>query len=456
MKVDVQTGEKEFERVMSVEVPWDEIKEEYEQTFQDFRKELEMPGFRKGKVPKQMVKQKHGQQIEYQFAADAIDDYYRQALDEIDEDPINRGAIESLDFSEGEPLAFTARFEIEPEAEIFDYKEGFEIEHEVYEAMPADVDQALDDLRERHSDVEEIDEGAKEGHLLLVDLQRVEPDGTPIIGQKVEDRYIKIGDGVFGDKNQERLEGAKKGDTRRIVLEAEDTNGETEYYDTSIKKVEEQKLPELDDDFAKQVQADAETYDDLREEIQANIQRQLDSDTDDQLTHRIAHKFVQNSEVEAPESMIDNYLDMLIEDVKRQRQQQEGQPPEIDEAAFKQNYRTDAIFNLKWQMIKKQIIDEENIKADDEKVEAKIDELVESYPEENRESVKNLYQNPQYRQRVEEDVLEDAVMEHIKSFADITKTRKSTAEVRQERQAQQAAEQAVSQQQSESPLTEGL
>lgn|GEM_PF-64916 len=456
MKVDVQTGEKEFERVMSVEVPWEEIAEEYEQTFQDFRKDLEMPGFRKGKVPKQMVKQKHGQQIEYQFAADAIDDYYRKALDEIEDEPINRGAIEELNFSEGEALTFTARFEIEPEAEIFNYKDGFEVEHTVYEAMPADVDQALDDLRERHSDVEEVDSGAEEGHLLLVDLQRVEPDGTPIIGQKVEDRYIKVGEGVFGDKNQERLEGAEKGDTRRIVLEAEDTDGETEYYDATIKKVEEQTLPELDDEFAKQVQGDAETYDELRTEIQENIQGQLDSDTDQQLTHRIAHKFVQNSEVEVPESMIDNYLDMLIEDVKRQRQQQEGQPPNIDETAFKENYRTDAIFNLKWQLIKKQIIDEENIEADDEKVEAKIDELVQSYPEENRESVKNLYQNPQYRQRVEEDVLDDAVMEHIKSFADVKETRKTTAEVRQERQAQQAAQEAVSQQQSESPLTEEL
>jgi len=456
LKVDVQTGEKEFERVMSVEVPWEEIAEEYEQTFQDFRKDLEMPGFRKGKVPKQMVKQKHGQQIEYQFAADAIDDYYRKALDEIEDEPINRGAIEELNFSEGEALTFTARFEIEPEAEIFNYKDGFEVEHTVYEAMPADVDQALDDLRERHSDVEEVDSGAEEGHLLLVDLQRVEPDGTPIIGQKVEDRYIKVGEGVFGDKNQERLEGAEKGDTRRIVLEAEDTDGETEYYDATIKKVEEQTLPELDDEFAKQVQGDAETYDELRTEIQENIQGQLDSDTDQQLTHRIAHKFVQNSEVEVPESMIDNYLDMLIEDVKRQRQQQEGQPPNIDETAFKENYRTDAIFNLKWQLIKKQIIDEENIEADDEKVEAKIDELVQSYPEENRESVKNLYQNPQYRQRVEEDVLDDAVMEHIKSFADVKETRKTTAEVRQERQAQQAAQEAVSQQQSESPLTEEL
>ncbi|MCF7805868.1 MAG: trigger factor [Candidatus Marinimicrobia bacterium] len=442
MKVNVETGEKDYERVMTVEVPWEEIEDEFQETFQEFRSELEMPGFRKGKVPKQVVKQKHGQQIEYQFAADAIDDYYRKALDEIDDEPVNRGTIEDLEFSEGQPLTFSARFEVEPEVEIFEYKDGFKIEHTAYDSTPADVDQALDDLRERHAEMEEIEDGAEEGHLVLVDLQRVEPDGTPIIGQKVEDRYIKLGDGVFGGDNLERLQGAKKGDTRRIVLDEEATEGEVEYYDADIKKVEEQKLPELDDEFAEHVQGESSTYDELRTEIQKNIQSQLDDDANNQLQQKIAHQFVTNSEVEVPESMVDNYLDMLIEDVKRQREQ-EGQPPEIDEEAFKQNYRTDAIFNLKWQLIKKQIIEAEDLEVEEEAVEARIDEVLDNYPEENREAVKNLYKNPQYRQRIEEDLLDDVVMDHIKSFVEIDETRKTTTEARQEQEARRAAESAV-------------
>lgn len=453
MKVDIHTGEKDYERLMTVEIPWDDLAGDFNDTFQEFRNEVEMPGFRKGKVPARVIRQKHGKQIEYQFAADAIDEYYRKALEEIDDEPINRGAIEDLEFSEGDPLKFTARFEVEPDVEIFDYKNGFDIEHTVYESTPADVDQAFEDLQERHAEIEDIDGEAEEGHLLLVDLQRVEPDGTPIIGQKVEDRYIKVGEGVFGDDNLERLKGATPGETRRIVLDAEHTDGETEYYDANIKKIEVQKLPELDDEFAKKVQGDAETYDELRTEIQENIQGQLDNDTNSQLTHRIAHKFVENSEMEVPESMIENYLEMLIDDVKRQRQQ-EGQDPEIDETVFKENYRSDAIFNLKWQLIKKQIIAREDLTAEDDAVEARIDEVLENYPEENREAVKNLYQNPQYRQRIEEELLEDAVMEHIKSFASITETKKTTTEIRQERKAQQAADAAMSQ--SESSLREEL
>lgn len=425
---------------MEVEVPWEDIADEYGAKVQEFRKEFEMPGFRKGKVPREVIKKQYGEQLEYEFATDAIDDYYREALDEIDEDPVNRAAIESLEFSEGEPLKFTARFEVEPEVEVFNYKNGFTIEHTTHEATPADVDQALDELRERHAEVEEVEEGAEEDHMLLVDLQRVEPDGTPIIGQNIEDRYIKIGEGVFGGENQERLLGAKQGDSRRVVHDPDD--GETEYYDAKVKKVEAHHLPELNDEFAQQVQADAETYDELRNEIQDNIQSQLDSDNESQLTQQIAQKFVSNSEVDVPESMIENYLNMLIDDVKRQRSQG-GQEPDIDEEAFKQNYRSDAIFNLKWQLIRKQIIEDEGLEVTDEELQEKVDEVVENYPEENRDAVRNLYKNPQYQDRLKEDILADKALEHIKSYADIKITRKTTEEVRQEQQARQAAQSAI-------------
>lgn len=443
MKVDVTTTEKSYERAIEVTVPWEELRADYNKSLNEFKKNVEMPGFRKGKVPKQVLKKQHGTQIDYQFANDVLEKYFRQALDQIDEDPINQAAIESLNFSEGEPLEFSARFEVEPEVTVFDYKEGYKLDHTVFEATPADVDGSLEELREQHSEMKEIEDGAKEGHLILADLQRVEPNGTPIIGEKVEDRYIKVGEGVFGGENLEQLQGAKEGDTRRISISPEDADGEAEFYDVKVKKVEEQVLPELNDEFAQKVQGEAETYDELREEIEERIQKSLDRESESQLQHRMAHEFVSRSEVEAPDSMIENYLDRMIQRVKQERSQQ-GQEPEIDEKVFRENYRSDAIFNLKWQLIKRHVIDEEHLTVDDDEVvEEKIDEMVEQFPEERREAIKQLYQNEQYRQQIEEDLLEEAVINHLKSFADINETRKTTADVRQEAQAQRAAEQAV-------------
>lgn len=441
MKVDTKETEKSYERLIEVEVPWEEVQKEYNQTFQEFKKNVEMPGFRKGKVPNQVLKRQHGAQIDYQFANDKLEDYFKSALEEIDENPINQASIESLDFSEGEPLQFTARFEVEPEVDVFDYKEGYELDHTVFEATPADVDGSIEEIREQHAEMQEIEDGAEEGHLILADLQRVEPDGTPIIGEKVEDRYIKVGEGVFGEENLEQLKGAKKGDTRRISVPGEG-DSETEFYDVNVKKVEEQVLPELDDEFVKELEGESETYDDLREEMQERIQKSLDRESHSQLMHRMAHEFVSKSEVEVPESMVDNYLDMMIKDVKRQRSQN-GEEPDIDENVFRENYRGDAIFNLKWQLIKKHIIDEENITVDDEEFEAKIDEMVEQFPEDRREAIKKLYQNEQYRGQIEEELLEDKVIEHLKSFADIHETKKTTTEVRQEAEAQRAAESAI-------------
>ncbi len=442
MKVEVKETEKSYERLIEVEVPWEEVQEEYNRTFQEFRKNVEMPGFRKGKVPKQVLKRQHGAQIDYQFSNDKLEDYFKAALDEIGEKPINQASIESLDFSEGEPFQFTARFEVEPEVEVFDYKEGFDLDHTIFEATPADVDGSIEEIREQHAEMKEVEDGAQEEHFVLADLQRVEADGTPIIGEKVEDRYIKIGEGVFGGENLEQLKGAKQGDTRRISVPSDEEGGETEFYDVSVKKVEEQILPEVDDDFVKELEGDSETYDQLREEMQERIQKSLDRESNSELVHRMAHEFVDRSKVEVPESMVESYLDMMMKDVKRQRSQN-GQEPEIDENVFKQNYRADAIFNLKWQLIKKHIIDEANIAVEDEEFETKIDELVEQFPEERREAIKKLYQNEQHRGQIEEDMLEEKVIEYLKSFAKIKETRKTTTEVRQEAEARRAAESAI-------------
>ncbi|HKJ68729.1 MAG TPA: trigger factor [bacterium] len=443
MKVDVTSEEKPYQKRLEVEVPWEDVREEYEKSLREFRKDLELPGFRPGKVPVKVIKRQYGKQLEYQFASDALDTYYRQALDEIEDTPVNQGAIEDLEFAEGEPLRFSARFDTEPDLEIFDYKNGFEVEHTLYESTPADVDQALEELREQHAEVTEKDTGAEKGDLLLIDLQRVDESGNPIIGQKVEDREIKVGDGLFGGENMERLRGARKGDTRQIVVQPQDEGDEIEYYNVEVKNVEEQNLPELNNEFAEKVQGEAETYDGLREQIQKNIQNRLDQDANDQLSQRIAQKFVSQCDTELPDSMIENYLEMLMEDVKRRQASQSGSPPNIDEQVFKQNYRADAIYNLKWQLIKKQIIEREDLQVEEEELEARIQEVAESYPEENREAIQNLYRNEQYKGRLREDLLDRKVLEHIRSFADIKETTKTTTEVRQEAEAREAAESAV-------------
>jgi len=454
LKVDVSTGEKPYQRTLEVEVPWDEIEPDYQTALQEFRKEIKMPGFRPGKVPLKVIKRQFGQQIEAQFASDMIEKYYRQALEEADASPVDRGAIEELDFAEGEPLVFKARYDVEPEMAIFPYQEGFTIEHTLYESTPADVDQSIEDLREQYAETKEKEGGAEDGDLMVIDLQRVDENGTPLIGQKVEDRQIKVGDGLFSGENLERLKGATPGDTRQIEVQPREPDSELEYYAVHVKKVEAQALPEPDDEFAQKVSQNAETYDELREEIQQNLQKRLDRESDSELSHRIAHEFVSHCDTELPESMIDNYLDLLMEDVKRQRASQTGNPPDIDEAVFKENYRGDAVFNLKWQLIKKQIIQEENLEADEAALDAKIDEIAEDYPEENREAIKNLYKSQQYRERLKDDLLNEKVLEHIKSFADIKETKKTTTEVRQEAEAREVAEAAVNPQ--KSPVQEEI
>lgn len=414
-----------YTREISVTVPWSALEEAFERTVGRFRREIHLSGFRKGKVPRKILFQKFGQEIEADFAQETIERYYRKVLDEIDLTPISQATIDHMTFRRGEPLEFTATFEIEPEVQLFNYQKKFKIKKKVYIPDDEDVDLYIEELRRQFAELRTVETGSEEGHLLLVDMQELDESGLPIIGRKVEDRYIQVGDGIFGGENLNRLTGLKVGDD--VVIEAQrEAQGPPRKYGLKTKNVHEEVLPELNDEFIKKTDKSAASEEEFRKNVMGKIKARLQRDSENEFEDSIKDYFVQNTTVEVPDSMLKTYIENALEDARKT----DGET--LDEVAFREQIRPPAIRNLKWYLIRKAIVDAEELSVTDEEVDEKINEILGNV-DEGQGKIRRYYRKPSNREHLREDLLNRKLIDRLKSFAKTDEVTVYTRDLRKQR-----------------------
>ncbi len=413
-----------FTRRLKVEVPWDELEDKYQAFLKKFSRKINLPGYRKGKVPARIIRQQFGPLADAEFAEQAVTEFYAAALNEGGQEAINRADITGLHFHEGSNLEFEAKFEVEPEVKLPSYRRGMKFQEIYFTHDNNDVDLALEELRQKKSQLRTVETGAREGHFITADLQEVDPSGMPLVGRKSENQYLHLTDGgPFGGENMAKLEGAQAGDLRRIILAGE--NGDQQHYEVSVRQVSEQILPDLDDAFAKLVQPSASTVEELREHLAGRIQASFDRETAKRFSRDVADYFVRQAKLEAPSSMIDTYIDNLIEDLRRQ-----GYPEEtIDRDNMVAEHQATVIWNIKWFLLRRQLIDEEELAVEDADLDAKVEALAETEPAQAKQ-IKNFYRRPDNRRSLREDMLSDALMERLRSYAKIKEIRKPSSELK--------------------------
>ncbi len=413
-----------YTRRMNVEVPWEDLGDKYAAFLRKFTKRVKLPGFRKGKVPSQIIRRQFGPTAEADFAESTIQEYYIAGLRETGMEPINQATIQSVHFHEGESLKFEATFEVEPELKLPSYRRGMKFQQTIFDVDDTDQELAIEDLRRQHATLKTIEDGAAEDHFVLADLQEVDEAGTPLIGRKAENQYLQLAaDGPFGGDNLTRLQGARNGDTRRVIIPTED--GPPTHYEVTINQVAERILPDLDDAFARQADPTAENVDQLRQNLRQRIQVSLERESEQRLTREIADHFVRGTKVEVPASMYESYLDNVIADMER-----EGAPPEnIDRDAVQQQHRASINWNIKWYLSRTRLIKEEDISVDEEALKQRIDEMAENNASE-AQKIKNFYHRPENRRNLREEMLTNALIEVLKGYAKIKVTHKPSSELR--------------------------
>ena len=418
-----------FTKHLTVTVPWADLEHDYQSAFNRAKNNYTPPGGRKGKVfglQLKLFKKNYTANIEAQFSEESINTYYRKAIEELKVSPINQGQITHLTFHEGQDLVFEIEFEHKPDIKLINYKKKFKINAVKYISSKQDIEDSLVDLQNRFSTMTEIQSGADNEHFLFVDLQEFQ-NGAPMIGKKIEKQYIRLGFGAFKGKAFEVLKGIKQNEKRNVTIDLE---GKKIDYEVFVHKVEEQKIPDLNDKFANTVEPGLKTLNELKEKIKSNISKSFENEHLKEVNNAIIKYFVEKIKFDAPESMIQNYLDHVIENNKaQQKAMTDEQEKEMRDSGLE-----GAIFNVKWYLIKEQIINDEKITVSKENMDKRQKELIDKEPQ-NEAGIKKFLQDPENQQRFFDDMLSEKLFDYLRDFAIIKIEEKKSNELRKKQEA---------------------
>lgn len=408
-----------FERIVEVDVPEDELTPHFDEAYQKYQKKLRLQGFRKGKVPLSLIKKLYGDSIKSEALDDVVQSVFREVRDKEGLRPIAPAKLQDVNYDPVSGLHFKAVVEVVPDIELKTYT-GLAVERETYQIDDQDVAQALEEYRERVATMEPVEEAAQEDHFVVADFQQVDTTGLPIIGRKFEDRLIHLSTLDQSRDLSDQLIGVKPGETRRVQLDSVDANGnkgETALYEVNVKEIKSKRLPELDDELAKDV-SDFETLDQLKENIRARLELQSQASARRTMRQRLIDELLKKNPFDLPESMVTNYLDVLVEGARK-----DSSEP-FDEAALRDQYRPTTVWNIKWELVKDKLQEVENITTTEEDKNRLIARIAGERGVTERE-IKQSLQKRKAQARFEEDVLEEKILDFLEERAKI-KERKVT------------------------------
>ena len=413
-----------FTRQLDITIAWNLIEKDFQNEFNSTRSNYSMPGFRKGKVPEKIIKKNLGASIEANFAENSINIYYRKALEELQLTPINQASIDKLEFQEGLDLSFSAQFEVEPEVKLPKYQWKFKIQAVQYLLENEDIEQALIQYQEQYATIKTIDTGAETGHFIQGEFHILDKNGLPIVDSKMENQYIRLGFGLFKDDAEEVFWGVKEGDEVTVTIKDKD---KPVNYQVKINKVEEQILPDLDDELAKTVNDQITTLDELKDRVKGEIQASLDRDHKDSVRKEIINYFVDNSKVDAPESMVSMYLEQIKDDLKKRNQP-------IDEEQMIKNYKSHAEWNIKWYLLKDKIIENESLDISNDEIKSKIEDMI-SQNKSSENKITAFYKKSKNKQQLINEMLNEKLFDKLSEYAKVKVVEESTSELRKKQAA---------------------
>ena len=426
MKIDVKNIN-DYTKEVKLDIPWSTLEPDFNTTLKNFSKKVKLPGFRPGKIPRDRLMQQFQPNIEAQFMDDNIHKYYLTALQEQKIVPVNQAEIRDVIFKMGEHFSFTAKFEVEPDFKLPKFKNNmFKVQKNKFIPDDQDIDDAIDQLRRSHARIETVEDGAKEKDFILCDLQKLDESGVAIIGKKFEKQMLKVGDGSFTDDQKDRLIGLKPGDTSKLDLPDGEDKTIKNPYDLNVVKVEREVLPEINDDFVRLINPDLKSIDDLNKDVLDKINENFEERSRQTFEKDLSDALIEKIGLETPPSMVNNYLNNILEDVKKQNNGEK-----IDEEKVLETYRPSAERNLKWYLIRKKIIDQEQISIGRSDIDAEIENLVSRSPNSEKE-IRRFYKKPSNRQKIEDDITEKKILEYLTQFAKIKEVEVNTKDIRGE------------------------
>lgn len=415
----------DYTRELKVDLTWEEVQPNFNKAAKAFSKKIKMPGFRPGKVPMERLLNQFQANIEAEFMDANFQKYYLAAVQEKKLMPVNKAEIKDVDFRMNQDFSFTATFEVEPEIVIPNMKKNsLQVNRTNYLHDDQDIEDAILQLRKAQASIVTIEDGAKEGDYLVCSLQKLDDSGVPIIGKKFENQYLRVGNGSFTDDQKDKLIGLKSGETARLRLPVNEDGGDADY-DLVVDRVERENLPELNDDFIKTVNPDLNSVDSLRKDVEKKIIENFKERSQTAYERELSDKAIDFVNPAFAPSMVENYLENLVEDVKKQNN---GEP--LDESKVKEQYKSVAERNVKWYSIRKELINSQEMKVEKEDVEEEILRLIQRTPKSEKE-IKRFYKKPSNKKRIEDDLMEKKILNYLEQFTQVKEVDVETKKLRE-------------------------
>lgn len=426
MEYNVNTHEN-WHTVVSVTVPAKDAAPKYDETFAVYKKGLKVDGFRAGKVPTGYIKKAYGKQIEMDAFQDFIQEAWKKVFDENEFHVIDDPKIENLTYANGKDLTFEIVFDVRPEFTVDAY-DGMPVEKTVYVVKDEDIENYINELRERNAMMYTLEDAeAAVGHYLTADFQELDADGIPVIGVKFENQNVYLGE--EDNELTPQLVGAKVGDERKVELtiknpqEGNEAAEEQKFYMCSINQIQERRLPELDDDFAKDM-GEYETFQDMQEKVRADLEKAAENRTKYEFENNLSDTLIEKTELQLPPSMLERYTDSIMESVKARNKDNKQKAADMDQ--LREYYKVTAERDLKWHLISDEIIENEEIKVTDDEVDTALKEL--EATEEGKKQIESLNADEKAMNRYKDNLVFDKLFTFLAEKAEITEVEKGVNE----------------------------
>ncbi|MCO6018002.1 trigger factor [Carnobacterium divergens] len=377
--------------VLTFEITEEKIKEGIEKAFNKVKKNLDVPGFRKGKVSRQVFNKMYGEEALYEDALNVVlPEAYAAALEESGIDPVDQPKIDVLSMEKGQAWVITADVTVKPEVKLGEYK-NLTVEKQDREVTDADVEENIKQKQAAQAELVLKEEAAVNGDTVVIDFEGFK-DGVAFDGGKGENTSLELGSNSFIPGFEEQLIGAKAGDEVEVKVtfpeeyHSEDLKGAEAVFNVKVHEVKAKELPELDDEFAKDIDEEVETLAELKEKTKKELTDAKLNAAEEAVQEAAIRQAVDNAEiVELPHVMVHDevhrQMDQFLNDMQRQ-----GVSPEMyyqltgtTEEDLHKQMEADADIRTRTNLVLEAIVAAEGFEPTEEEVEKEIKELAEQY-----------------------------------------------------------------------------
>lgn len=412
MKATAEKIEKNLVK-LTVEVDAEEFDKSIQKAYIKNRKHITIPGFRKGRAPRKLIEQFYGEAIFYEDAAnDIIPTTYQDAVKETEIEPVAQPEFDIVQIGNGENFIYTADVVVKPEVELGEYK-GIEIEKVEYTVTDEDVEEQLEQMREQNARWISIEDRAvKEGDRVTIDYTG-KIDNEEFEGGSAENASLEIGSNTFIPGFEEQVVGMNIGDSKEIEVtfpedyHVEELQSKTAIFDIELKDIKEKELPELDDEFAKDI-SEFDTLDEYRADAKEKLEESAENQMKVEMENSLIEKIVDNADVDIPDAMVDSEIDRNLNELDftlryqglNLEQYLTFTGTSLD--AIRAQYKEQAYNTVKMRLVLEEICKVEEIEAEDADVEKEFEKMAEEYDRDVEDVKKDFGANV------------EALKEHIK------------------------------------------